>query len=227
MLANNHVPYTEILNLPLDFSREQPMPENLEDFEDIISSEDFKFWFKVYWWNIVPMKSHSISTNYYADVYSVKSIKSNVFKLLKNKELQKVLFVVNNSWEFILYIDKEINNWKAKIDNWIFHLDEVKETISNKILKILSFINKKNRLEKIVDPYITQNILSNLNSLPEFYNRIAAILSIEEASDKFIVKFQKKTVEKDESGNDRFAEYSEEVVEILKEDWEIVFVENK
>jgi hypothetical protein len=43
MLVNSLTPYVEIVNLPLDFSKEELMPQSLGEFEEIISSEAFKF----------------------------------------------------------------------------------------------------------------------------------------------------------------------------------------
>jgi threonine synthase len=58
-------------------------------------------------------------------------------------------------------------------------LEKTSEDILTKILDIFPFKKKNEDLEKIVDPYITQNIISHLNSLSEFKDKIASILSIE------------------------------------------------
>jgi len=190
MLNYSEIEYNEIINLPLDFSNEREIPDNIKDFKEIITWEKFKYWFKIYWKKIVPIQKYdeSLSESFFS--HYVTSDISVIFKSLHNSPF---FFITKKDNNFHFHVDKKLNTWEVLPDNWLYLINEdinnQRNWIFEKIKTVLNFKTKKDEdiPDNICDPYITQYIMNYLKNTVFFKWKKIIISSIKDLSNNFIV----------------------------------------
>ncbi len=168
-----------MINLSLDFSFGEEMPDNIIDFKKILDTREFQYWFKIVWLQIIPLTWYKDNIWESNLIYSYSDIE-DMFERLNDWKIKESFYIVKENELFNFYIDKDVNAW----------LIEIKSEKSKVVWKITKVLNNI-FWENISDPYVTKIVKTYLEDILWYKDMIQWILKITNKKDNIIVKYNR------------------------------------